>query len=113
MSGEVQQHIQKFLFHLSNQDHAAADDELKQVIDIKHQERFDAAYEEIKESTGIQDQQKHKLVNWINQHEGVHAVFKDNKLYVTGKVRMPDGNIKDETQVIPPTLKAARDWLGY
>lgn len=49
MSGEVQQHIQKFLFHLSNEDHANADRELKQVIDLKYQARFDDAMEAVKE----------------------------------------------------------------
>ena len=50
MSGEIQQHIQKFLYHLSNEDRASADVELKQVIDKKHQARFDAAYENVKEA---------------------------------------------------------------
>lgn len=49
MSGEIQQHIQKFLYHLSNDDHANVDAELKQVIDKKYQDRFDAAYENVKE----------------------------------------------------------------
>lgn len=51
MTDEVQQYIQKFLFNLSNEDWAAANTDLQKVIDLKHQERFDAAYNAIKEST--------------------------------------------------------------
>jgi hypothetical protein len=50
MTGEVQQYIQKFLFNLSNEDWAAANADLQKVIDRKQQERFDAAYNAIKES---------------------------------------------------------------
>jgi hypothetical protein len=50
MNGEVQPNIQKFLFHLSNEDHDAASQELKKVIDQKYQDRFEAAYQEVSES---------------------------------------------------------------
>jgi hypothetical protein len=48
MSGEVQQHIQKFLYNLSSGDYASADKELKTIIDQKYQEQYDAAYEALK-----------------------------------------------------------------
>ncbi len=50
MNGEIQLNIQKFLFHLSNEDHGAAAQELKKVIDQKYQDRFDQAYQEVSES---------------------------------------------------------------
>ena len=52
MSGEVQQHIQKFLYNLSSGDYASADKELKTIIDQKYQEQYDAAYEALKEGVG-------------------------------------------------------------
>lgn len=111
MSGEVQQHIQKFLYNLSNGDYASADKELKTIIDQKYQEQYDAAYEALKESTE-QPTDINKLVNWINSHDGVRAKFTGGKLYVQGEVSK-NGVVSKETTVIPPTLKAARDWLGY
>jgi hypothetical protein len=48
MTGEIQQHIQKFLYNLSNGDYSSADKELKTIIDQKYQEQYDYAYEALK-----------------------------------------------------------------
>lgn len=51
MTGEVQQHIQNFLFHLGNEDNAKANKELETVINIKYQDKFNDAYNKVSKTT--------------------------------------------------------------
>ena len=50
MSGELQSKIQRFIYNLSVEDYAQADADLKQIIDIKHEARFNEVYEKVAES---------------------------------------------------------------
>jgi hypothetical protein len=43
MHGEIQQHIHKLLFNLSNQELAKADKNLQKLVELKVQEKFDQA----------------------------------------------------------------------
>lgn len=48
MTGEVQQHINKFLFHLSQQDYAKAHETLEKTQKLKVDSLFNQEYEKIK-----------------------------------------------------------------
>jgi hypothetical protein len=50
MTAEVQSHIQKYLYNLSNEDYANATREIEAVVSAKQKERFDTAYAEIEQS---------------------------------------------------------------
>ena len=51
MTGEVQGKIQKFLFHLSNENWAGADREVQSLIKTKVKTIFDEEYEKLKKSS--------------------------------------------------------------
>jgi hypothetical protein len=48
MTGEVQKDINKFLYNLSMQDYASANEQLKNLIEKKVNEKFDNAYKIVK-----------------------------------------------------------------
>ena len=50
MNGETQSKIQKMLYHLSNENHASAGQELKEVIAMKVKTTFRQEYEKVKQS---------------------------------------------------------------
>jgi hypothetical protein len=52
MTSEVQGPIQKFLYHLSMEDYANAEKEIRKVEKLKVQKIFEEEYEKVKKSFG-------------------------------------------------------------
>ncbi len=54
------------------------------------------------------------LIYFINSHDGCKVESSTSShLTVSSYVVLADGTLTRESQTIPATLSAARDWLGY
>lgn len=55
------------------------------------------------------------LVAWVASHGIEVGELPSGDLFLTHRqgVVYPGGRVEDDHAVIPATLKAARDWLGY
>lgn len=57
------------------------------------------------------------LVRFIESHDGCLVESYDgpgaSTIKVSSEIRQPDGTIERQTETIPATLKAVKDWLGY
>lgn len=57
-----------------------------------------------------------QLADFVNAHDGCHAIPHRGQLLVTGVATQRIFNVRvcfEITEKIPPTYKAVRDWLGY
>ncbi len=54
------------------------------------------------------------LINFINSHAGCSACrCTETTIFATSLVRLPNGEVIEETNEIAATLATVRAWLGY
>lgn len=53
------------------------------------------------------------LAAWAETHDGVTALVMGDSLRMESDVVLSDGTVEREMTLIPATLKAVRNYLGY